>query len=44
MRNSFKPEKTEAAPPMEKQVCGWEDEFTLSAGSCCDEGETNQSE
>lgn len=24
-------------PVLEKQVCGFEDEFSLSAGSCCDE-------
>jgi hypothetical protein len=24
-------------PALEKQVCGFEDDFTLSAGSCCDD-------
>ncbi len=28
----------------EKEVCGFEDEFTLSAGSCCDDGEAPKPE
>jgi len=26
-------------PAFEKQICGFEDEFTLSAGSCCDDAQ-----
>jgi len=32
------PQKLEKPAP-EKEISGWEDDFSLSRGSCCDEGE-----
>lgn len=31
--------RRDVGPPAEKEVPPWEEEFTLSAGSCCDFGE-----
>jgi len=31
--------RLDVEPPAEEEVPPWEEEFTLSAGSCCDFGE-----
>jgi hypothetical protein len=34
----MEPPQINETKTFEKQVCGFEDEFSLSAGSCCDDG------
>jgi hypothetical protein len=40
----MEPPFTNETPVLEKEVCGFEDEFTLSAGSCCDDTQTPNTE